>query len=168
MAAMRASVFGMWSLSVAIRWPTSKSVAVGFDANEAYAAVGKFENLRRARVVNQLFDEGADELLRTDAHIDGNRILFEQLVCVHVLGRANARNLGWRTELRVRNLAGDHVGFVGVGECDDDVGVRGAGAFKHFGIGRMSDDGADVEPVLQLAKYIGSFVDDGDFVGLFA
>ena len=69
---------------------------------------------------------------------------------------------------RVSDLARDHVGLVGVGQGDDDVGIAGTGAFQYVGIGRVPYDGANVESVLQLTQYFGAHVDNGDLVGLFA
>jgi hypothetical protein len=71
-------------------------------------------------------------------------------------------------EQRIRDLAGDHVDLVHVGKGDDDVGIVRPGALEHLGIGRMADNGTDIEPVLQLAQNFGTHVDDGNLVGLFA
>ncbi len=69
---------------------------------------------------------------------------------------------------RIGHLARDHVGLVCVGQGDNDIGVIRTGAIEHLGIGGMPDDGANVEPVLQLAQHVGPHVDDRDFVGFFA
>ncbi len=70
-------------------------------------------------------------------------------------------------EKRVGDLAGDHVGFVGVGQGNDDVGVIRTGAFEHVRVRRMTDNGTNVEAILKFSKNLRSPVDDGDFVGFF-
>ena len=69
-------------------------------------------------------------------------------------------------EARVGDLAGHHVGLVGVGQCHNDVGVLRASTLEHIGIGGMADDRANVETVLQFTENVGPHVDDGDFVSL--
>ena len=144
-----------------------QTVAVGHDANEAHSPAREVEHLRRARVKDELCDVLAHQLLRADAYIDRNSVLREQLVRAHVLGRADARDLGRRMEHRVRNLARDHVGFVGVRQCDDNVGVVRAGAVEHLGISGVSDDSTDVETVLEFSQDFGPHVDNRYFVRLF-
>ncbi len=145
-----------------------QSVAVGLRADEAYPAVGEVEHLRCARVKDELLDVLADELLGTDAHVDRDCTLLEQASGGHVLGRADASDLRRCVKKRVGDLAGDHVGFIGIGQGDDDVGVIGAGALEHVRISCVTDDGTDVEAVLQFAKNLRPHVDNGDFVGFFA
>ena len=143
-------------------------VLVDAHANQAHAAVCKFQHLQRARVEDELFDIVADELLRADAHVNRQRILNEQLFLVHVFSRTNACNFRRGMKKRVRDLAGHHVGFIGVGQRDDDIGVSRAGARQYFGVGGMPDDGTNIEAVLEFPQDFGAHVDDGDFVRLFA
>ena len=145
-----------------------QAVTIGPDANQSHATVREIEHLRCAGVENKLFDKRTNELLRADAHIDRNRILGKQLVGIHILSRANACDFCGRTKLGVGDLAGHHVGFVRVGQRDDDVGIAGTGSFEDFRIGGVSYDRAYVEPVLKLTKNLGPLVDNGDLVGLFS
>ena len=145
-----------------------QAVAIGFRADEPHPAVGKIEHLRRTGIKNELLDMRANELFGADTDVDRYRVLFEQLVGVHVFRGANASDFRRRAKRRIGDLAGDHVGFVGVRQRDDDVRIAGAGALEYVRIGRVADDGADVEPVLKLPQDIRSHVDDGDLVGLFA
>ena len=71
-------------------------------------------------------------------------------------------------EQGIGDLAGNHVDFVHVRQGDDDVRIIGTCAVQHLGVGGMSDDGTDVQPVLQFAQYVGPNVDDRNLVGLFA
>ena len=144
-----------------------QAVAVSLYTDEADAAIREIEDLCRAGIENELFDKAANQLLGTDAHVDRDRVLREQLVRIHVLGGADTRDLGRRAELRVRDLAGHHVGFVGVRQRDDDVRIGGSGTLEHLGIRGVADDGANIEAILKLAKNVGPTVDDGDLVGLF-
>ena len=81
---------------------------------------------------------------------------------------ANARDSRRRAEQRQRDLAREHVDLVAARERDQHVGVARAGALEDVGMRGVADDGAHVEPVLQLAQHVGVAVDDRDFVGLFA
>ncbi len=148
--------------------PDEQAVPVRDHADEPDTPAGKVEHLRGTGIQDQLLHVLAHQLLGADSDIDRNRILREQLHGVHVLGGANSGNLGRGVEQRVRDLAGDHVDLVHVRQGDDDVGVVGAGTVEHLRIGRMADDGADIKPVLELSQNLGTHVDDGDLVGLFA
>ena len=145
-----------------------QAVAVRAHADQPHPAVGEVQHLRGTRIQDQLLDVLADQLLRADAHVDRHRVLGKQAFRDHVVGGADARDLGWRVKQRVGDLAGDHVGFVAVGQRDDDIGIVGAGAAQDVGVRGVADDGADIEPVLQFAQHVRPGVDDGDFVGLFA
>src|SRR6185369_9796395 len=86
----------------------------------------------------------------------------------HELARADSRDPSRRAEQRERDLARDHVDRVAVRERDDDVGVAAARALDHVGVRGVADDGAHVEPILELAQHVGILVDDRDFVGFLA
>ncbi len=139
----------------------------GAHADQAYPAVGKVQHLRGARVENQLFDVLADKLFRADPHVDRYGVLGKQVPGVHVLCRTDAGDLGRRMEQGIGDLARHHVGLIGVGQGDDDIGIVGARALEHFGMCGVSDNGPDVEAVLQVAQDLRAHVHDGDFVSLF-
>ncbi len=67
----------------------------------------------------------------------------------------------------VGDLAGDHVELIAVGQRNDHVGIAGARPFQHVGVGSMADNGAHIEPVLQLAQRSRVDIDDRDLIGLF-
>ena len=69
---------------------------------------------------------------------------------------------------RVRDLAGDEVGLVTVGQGDDDIGIIRPGAVQDVGIGGMADHRANVEAILQLPQNIRTHVDHRDFIGFLA
>ncbi len=146
--------------------PDEQAIPIGLYANQPYAAVGEIQHLRRPGIQDQLLDVGAHQLLRAYSHVDRYRVLRKQLVGVHVFGGPNASDLGGRSKLRVRDLAGNHVGFVHVGQRDDDIGIFRAGALQHFGVGGVTDNGSNIQAVLQFPQHVGPQVDDGDFVGL--
>ena len=108
------------------------------------------------------------ELFRADAHINGNGVLREQLVRIHVFGGANACDLGRCMKFGVGDLARDHVDFVGIGQGDDDVGIPGASALQNFGISGVANHRSNIEAVLQFAQDVRAQVDNRDFVGLLA
>jgi hypothetical protein len=64
-------------------------------------------------------------------------------------------------------VTGQHVDLVTVGECHQNVRAGDAGGFENPGAGRVAVDGANVEPILQIAQDVLVRVDDGDIVGLF-
>ena len=47
-------------------------------------------------------------------------------------------------------------------------GIAGAGALQYIRIGRVTCHGPNIETILQLTKYVGALIDNGDFIGLFA
>ena len=104
--------------------------------------VGKIQHLQRPGEFNQALDVGGDLLLGADEDIDRQRILGKQLVSTLILNLSDTRDLGGRAEQRVGDLAGHHVDFVAVGDCDDHVRIMGPGAFEHAGVGGMAADRA--------------------------
>ena len=52
----------------------------------------------------------------------------------------------------LRDLAGDDVHLVAVGERDEDVGVGDAGGLQHRGIGGVAGHRAHVDAILQFAQ----------------
>ena len=151
-----------------MRWPTSSPSLSAMTPTSRTRPFGEIEHLGCTGIEYQLLDVFADELLRADSHVDRYRVLREQVVGAHVFRRANAGDLRRRVEQRVGDLAGDHVGLVGVGQRDDDVRIVRAGAAQNFRIGGVADHGADVETVLQFPQHVGAHVDDRDFVGFLA
>ena len=144
-----------------------QATAVDACTDQSHTPIGEVEHLQRARVQDQLLDVFTDKLLRADADVDGNGILREQLFRGHVIGAANACDFRRRLEQCVADLAGDHIGLVGVRERDDNVRVAGTGAFEHFRVSRVTNYGPDVEAILEFPEDFGARVDDGDFVRLF-
>ena len=65
---------------------------------------------------------------------------------------------------RIRDLTGDHVGLVRVGQRNDDVGVVRAGALQNLRVRGVADDRANVEAILEFPQHVGTHVDDGDLV----
>ena len=145
-----------------------QAVTIRKHADEPHAPAREVEHLRGARVQDQLLHVFAHQLLRADTDVDGNRVLRKKLLGIHVLRRADARNLGGRVKQGIGDLARDHVDLVHVCEGDDDICIIGAGAIEHLGVGGVSDHGTNVQPVLQFAQHVGPNVDDSNLVGLFA
>jgi len=138
------------------------------DADQAHLAVGKIEDLQRARVMDQLFDVFGDQLLGADPHVDCEPALGEEAVTLEVVAGADAGDLGRRAIQRERDLAGEHVDFIARSERHDDVGIGRSRRFQHARIGGVAVDGADVEAVLQVAQRVLVGVDHRDLVRLFA
>jgi len=145
-----------------------QAVAISLHADQAHTTVSKIENLRRPGIQNELFNVLTHQLLGADTYVDRDRVLCEQVLGIHVFRRADTSNLRWRVEQRVGHLACDHVGFVGVGEGDDNVSVIRSGAIEHLRMRGMTNHRADIEPVLQFTQHVRPHVDNGDLVGLFA
>ena len=145
-----------------------QAVTIGTCADQSYPPAGKFQYLHRARIQNELFDILADQLLRADAHIDRDCILFEQLPGAHVFSRPDARDLGRCVIQGIRDLTGNHVGLIHIGQRDDDIGVICACALENVRIGGVTDNRSNIEPILQFAQNVGPHIDNGDFVRFFA
>jgi hypothetical protein len=73
-----------------------------------------------------------------------------------------------RAVQELRDLAGDDVDLVAVGQRNQDVGVGDAGGFEHRGVGGIAGHRAHVDAVLQFAQRRLVDVDNRDFVGRFA
>ena len=145
-----------------------QAITISFHADEAHTTVSKIENLRRPGIQDELLNVLTHQLFGADTHVDRDRVLCKQVFGIHVFRRANTSNLRWRVEQRVGHLAGDHVGFVGVGERDDNVSIIRAGAIEHLRMRGMTNYRADIEPVLQFTQHVRPHVDNSDLVGLFA
>jgi len=133
-----------------------------------YAAVGEIEDLQRARVADQTLDVFRDELLGADREVHGNGVVAEEFRAPVIIAGADPRDLGGCPKQRPRDLAGDHVHFVAVGQCDDQVRAAAAGGLEHGGVGRVTRHGADVEAVLQVAQHVVARIHDRHVVGLLA
>jgi hypothetical protein len=118
--------------------------------------------------MDQLLDILRHERLRADAHIDRQAIGAEQPRVTHILAGANAGDLRRSAKQRVRDLARDHVDLVAVRQRDHHVGILCACPLEHVGIRCIADDGAYVEPILQLAQHLRVAIDDRDLVRLLA
>ena len=73
-------------------------------------------------------------------------------------------DLGRHIEQAMADLAGHHVDFIGEGHGDDHVGVGGAGALQHIGVGGEPDHALDVEGVADLANQLGPLIDHGHII----
>ena len=145
-----------------------KPVAIRPGANQPYSTAGEVQNLRCARIKDQLLDVLTNQLLRADTHINGNGVLREQVFGVHVFRRANTSDLGRRVKQGVSHLARDHVRFVGVGQRDNDIRIVGTCPIQNVGVRGMTDHGANIQAILQLAQDVRTPVDHSDLIGLFA
>ena len=67
----------------------------------------------------------------------------------------------------VSDLTGNHVGFVRIGQRNNNVRVGDAGTFEDARISRVTDHRAYVEPILEFAENLGSHIDDRDLIRLF-
>jgi hypothetical protein len=103
----------------------------------------------------------------TDQHVHRNRFVLEQLLFAgQVRGFAHPGDFGRGVEQGVGDLAGDHVGFVAVGHGDQHVGVIGPGLAQHGRKRTAALDGADIQPIAEVAQAFAIGVDHGDVVGL--
>ena len=149
-------------------WPDERAAAICARRDEPHLAVGELEHLQRAGEADQLRDVVGDERGGADRDVDGDAARAEQGLVGDQRARADARDARRRAEQRQRDLAREHVDLVAARQRDQHVGVARAGALENVGIRGVADDGAHVEPVLQLAQDVGVAVDDRDFVGLLA
>ena len=111
-----------------------QSVATGPHTDQLYAAVGEIDYLQRAGIRQQSRDVLGHELLGADPDVHREPAFGEQLFALRVLGRTDARDLRWRSIERVRDLAGDDIDLVAVGQRHEDVRVGDAGRLEHVGV----------------------------------
>lgn len=97
--------------------------------------------------------------------VDWHRFRQEQFLrLADVFRRADTGDTVRGIKQRVGDLAGDHVGFVGVGDGDQHVGVFCAGFAQHPRVGTMPLNHPQIEFILQLTQAAGIGIDDGDIV----
>lgn len=83
--------------------------------------------------------------------VDWHRFRQEQFLrLADVFRRADAGDTVGSIKQRIGDLAGDHVGFVGVGDGNQHVGVFCAGFAQHPRVGAMSLNHPKIEFILQL------------------
>ena len=138
----------------------------GLDRHQSHPPVGEIQHLEAAGVLQQPQNVLGDELLRTDADIDGQGTGGKEFRMFEETGGAYPRDAGGGMEEGIGDLAGDHVGLVAIGDCQDDMGVLGPGPLQHVGMGAMPQDGPKVEAVLEFPEYFGIAIHDRDVVGL--
>ena len=141
-----------------------RAAVIGAHRDQLHEAVGEIEHLQGGGVVDELEDVIGNDLFRADDDIDRQHVLAEYLRVRQVVGGADAGDLGGRVEQRVGNGTGDDVGFVAVGDGQDQVGVLTAGLAQHVRVAGGAGHGAQVEAVLQVGQFLRVGVDDGDGV----
>lgn len=142
------------------------SAVEGLDRHELHAIVGEVEHLQRSGVVDQAFDVFGDDLLRANQHVDGHVLPAEESRARVVSRRADASDLGGGFEQGITDLAGHHVHLVTVRDCDQHVGIVGAGLTQHVRMRRVAFDGLNVEPIPELAQSLCVLVHQRDVEGL--
>ena len=138
------------------------------DPDQPHPAIGKFQNLERTGIVDQVLDIFGDQLFRAEPHIHRRSFRSEQFGRIEVFGRSNSSNLCVDVELRIRDLTSDHVDLVAVCQRDDHIGVSGARSLENVRVACMADNRAYVEAILEIPERTGVSIDDGDLVSLFA
>ena len=142
-----------------------RAAMIGSHCYQLYAAIGKIQYLKGARVGNQLSNVLGDQLFGTNNHINRNMVASEQLFLVsEVIRGTHPRYLGGRVEQGVCYLAGHHVDFVGVGHRNQHIGVFCACLVERIGMRGAAGDGADIESVLQGAQFRAIRIDHGNVV----
>ena len=154
----------MWSRSVRSCWPTSRPPLRACMPTSRTRPSAKSTTCSAPGLLDQPFDVFGDQLLGADPHVHGQRAVGEQASWRGVFRGADARDLGRRAVQRVRDLAGDHVHFVGAGQRHQHVGVGDAGGLEHGRIRGVAGDGAHVDAALQVAQHVLVGIHDRDFV----
>lgn len=138
------------------------------DPDQPHPAIGKFQNLERTGIVDQVLDIFGDQLFRAERHIHGYSVRSKQLGHIEVFGRSNSSNLCIDAELRMRDLTSHHIDLVAVCQRDDHIGFGGARPLEYIRVACMADNRAYVEAILEIPERTGVSIDDGDLVSLFA
>ena len=99
--------------------PDQRSGVVRANPDQPHPAIGKFQNLECAGIVDQLFDMLGNQLFRAQPHIDGRSFWPEQLGCIDVFGCPNSSNFGGGTEYRLCDLTSHHVDLIAACQRDD-------------------------------------------------
>jgi hypothetical protein len=145
-----------------IWWPDQRAAGQGTHRHELGAAIGEIQHLQRAGVLDQALHVLAHQRFRADRDVDRGMSALGQFGVLEVFNFAQARDLGRRLVERIRDLAGNQVDLVAGGHRDDQVGILRTRMAQHAGQGGMSDDGADIQTLGQLAQLGLVEIDHGD------
>ena len=136
----------------------------GTNAHQTHPAVGEIQHLQGAGIADQPRDILGDQLFGADPDVDRDGILSEQLVPLGVVGGTHARDFLRSAVQRPRDMAGQHVDLVAVGQCDENVGAGDARRLQNLRTCRIAVHRSNVQPILQIAQNLLVRVDDGDVI----
>ena len=63
-------------------------------------------------------------------------------------------------------LAGQHIGFITVGHCDQHIGIDDTGSPEHVGKGGMASDRLDIQSTAQVIEQIGIVIHQRNIISL--
>ena len=122
------------------------------DADQPHAAIREIEHLQRAGVADQARDVLRDELLGADPHVHRDRVLAEQRSrSVYVAERTRAIFFGVRYSVQAMWQANMLTSSLLVSATRMSVRAMPA-ASRIRGLAGIAADGADIEPILQVAQ----------------
>ncbi len=127
-------------------------------------AAREFQHLKCFGELDQLDNVITDDLFRTDSVIDAESIVREDLRMREVITCAYARDARWRIEELSRELACDKVGFIAARDSKYQIGVRSTGVRQYGRVCGVTDDGAQIEAILQRLKPRGVGINDSNVV----
>ena len=134
--------------------------------HDADAAFGEFHHLQGFGEFDQAVQVGGDAALRADQGVDAEALVAHQLGMLGKFGRTDAGDAPRDVEQLARDLARHHVGGVGRGTGDEQVGIGRAGGLQHRHLRAVAMDHAQVEVFLQVLQLTGIGIDDRDVVFL--
>src|SRR6202789_482415 len=138
----------------------------GANADQAHPAVGEIQHLQGAGIADQARDVLGDQLFGADPYVHRDGILAEQLVPLCEVGGSHARDFLRGAVERPRDVTGQHVDLIAVGQSDENVGGGDARGLEDAGASRVAVHGTNVEAILQIAQNLLVRVDDGHVIRL--
>src|ERR1700676_210216 len=140
----------------------------GTNAHQAHPAIGEIQHLQSPGISDQTCHVLGHQLFGADPDIHRNRVLAEQPVPFGEVGRAHTRNLLRRAVQGPRNMAGQHVDLVAVGQRDENIGGGDTRGLQDARARRIAVHRANVESILQIAQDLLVQVDDGHVIRFLA
>lgn len=134
------------------------------DGHDADAALGEFDHLQRLGKLDQAVQVGGDAALGADDGVDAEALFAHQFGIFGDFARSDAGDAAWDVEQLAGDLASHHVGRVGGGAGDQQVGIGGARALQHRYLRAVAVDDAQVEMFLQVLQLGRIRIDHRDVV----
>ena len=138
----------------------------GAHRHQRCLAIGELQHLQRLGKLDQLDDVFGEYLLRADRKIHAEIIRAEHFLAVEIINGSDAGDAGRRVVETGCQFAGDQIDLIALRDGQQHVGIGDASLLKRGRVRGIAGQGAQIQPVLQLAQLVAVGIDDGNVVCL--